>query len=161
MKYGLLHHLHRFRDLPRELQLQIWKHSELSMPHRRHYFCRMLVWRGLLYAGSDQGTSRSVNNLAIAGDRDEIEVPDPAVTPNMKLKYDGTTCWISRSPPPAAASFGKVQLPKRLPNPASAGIPLGEFQERHVLLCPRTTEQVAQEIFCSTSAGRTAWLGRN
>lgn len=65
-----------------------------------------------------------MNNLAMAEEQDETEVPDPAITPDTKIKLDGTTNWLSRNSPAAAASFRKIQLPTYLPSPASIWVNL-------------------------------------
>lgn len=119
-----LQKFHRFCQLPRELQLHIWEYHELLLPLRRHYFRRMVVWRGLLYACADQETSRLVNNIAKPEGRDETEVPDPAITPDTKIKLDGTTNCLSRNSPAAVASFSKIQLSITLPSPASVWVNL-------------------------------------
>lgn len=117
-----LNHFHRFRDLPRELQLHIWEFYERAQPHRRHYFRNMNIWPGHLYAAADQYTHERVLAIANAGDPDQTQVPDAAVTPNTKIQLPGSGSldlnWVSRDLVLSAASFVKIQSPRAMASPA-------------------------------------------
>lgn len=116
-----LQHFHRFRDLPRELQLHIWEFYEDTQPHRRHYFRSMMVWPGRLYAGADQYTGTRVSTIASAGDPDQTQVPDAAVAPNTKIQLPGSGSpgqnWVSRDEVLTAASFVNIQVPGAMASP--------------------------------------------
>lgn len=120
-----LQQFHRFRDLPRELQLQIWEFYESTQPHHRHYFRRMMVWSGRLYACADQYTGRRVSNTATAGDPDQTRVPDAAVAPKTKILLSswGNSSldyqhWVSEDGFPSAESFSSMQAPVTMDSPA-------------------------------------------
>lgn len=116
-----LQHFHRFRDLPRELQLHIWELYESTQPHHRHYFRRMVYWSGRLYACADQYTNRCVPNTANADDPYQTQVPDAAITPQTKIQLPGSGIldqnYVSGSLYPSVATFGSIQTPTRKDNP--------------------------------------------
>ncbi|KAG6353597.1 hypothetical protein INS49_005559 [Diaporthe citri] len=116
-----LQHFHRFRDLPRELQLHIWELYECTQPRRRHYFRRMVYWSGHLYACADQYTDRRIANTANADDPDQTQVPDVAITPNTKIQLPSSGSWyqtyVSDSLHTSAATFGSIQTPTRMDSP--------------------------------------------
>lgn len=116
---------HRFRDLPRELQIHIWELYESTQPHHRHYFRRMMVWSGRLYACADQYTNRRVSNTARAGDPDQTRVPDAAVAPKTKILLSswGSSSldyqhWVSEDWFSSAESFSYMQAPVAMDSPA-------------------------------------------
>lgn len=120
-----LQQFHRFRDLPRELQLQIWDFYESTQPHHRHYFRQMMVWSGRLYACADQDTGRRISNTAKAGDPSQSLVPDAAVTPKTKILLSnwGNSSldhlhWVSEDYFPSAESFSSMQAPVTMDSPA-------------------------------------------
>ncbi|KAI7778104.1 hypothetical protein LA080_002604 [Diaporthe eres] len=114
-----LQHFHRFRDLPRELQLHIWELYESTQPHHRHYFRR--IWSGHLYACADQYTDRRISNIANAGDADQTQVPDAAITPKTKIQLPSTGSldqnYVGDLLYPCAATFGCIQTPTRMDSP--------------------------------------------
>lgn len=84
-----LQQFHRFRDLPRELQLHIWNFYEAGRPHVRHYFRRMVHIPGCLYGAAPEDNPREPCSYryraATAQDPDSTDVPDPALTPDSKV----------------------------------------------------------------------------
>lgn len=116
-----LQHFHRFRDLPRELQLHIWELYECTQPRHRHYFRTMVYWSGRLYACADQYTNRRIPNTANADDPDQTQVPDAAITPKTKIQLSSSGSWgqnyVSDSLYPSAVTFGSIQMPTRMDSP--------------------------------------------
>lgn len=117
-----LQHFHRFRDLPRELQLHIWELYESALPHRRHYFRNMMVWSGRLYACADHHTNQRISNIANVDDPDQTQVLDAAVAPWTKIQLPSGGVWdrhwVSRDEFPAAATFSAMQVPVSTTGPA-------------------------------------------
>lgn len=113
-----LQHFHRFVDLPRELQLCIWDiHDADNFPHYRHYFRRMAIYSGRLYAAADQATSLTACTVARESDPAQDEIPpDFALTPNTKIRLPGDTHWLSISERTCAEEFILIQQPSEAPN---------------------------------------------
>lgn len=78
---------HRFRDLPRELQLHIWDIYEANRPCARHYFRSMVHLSGCLYGAAehDHPWQPWPHRPATAQDPDRTEVPDRALTADSKI----------------------------------------------------------------------------
>lgn len=116
-----LQHFHRFRELPRELQLHIWELYESMQPHHRHYFRRMVYWSGHLYECADQSTNRRISNIANAADPDQTQVPDTAITPKTKIRLPSSGSldqnYVGDLLYPCAATFGSIQTPTRRDSP--------------------------------------------
>lgn len=116
-----LQNFHRFRDLPRELQLHIWEFYELTQPHNRHYFRKMKIWSGRLYASADQHTNRRISNIAGTGDPRQTPVPDVAVAPETKIQLPSNAGsdphWVSQDAVPTAETFCAIQVPRSMTSP--------------------------------------------
>lgn len=116
-----LQHFHRFRDLPRELQLHIWELYERTQPRHRHYFRRMVFWSGCLYACADQHTNRRMSNVANADDPDQTQVPDAAVAPKTKIQLPSSGSrdqnYVSGLEHLSAATFRSIQTPTEMNSP--------------------------------------------
>lgn len=116
-----LQQFHRFRDLPRELQLHIWECYERTQPHHQHYFRKMMVWAGRLYAGSDQHTDQRISNIANADDPDQTQVPDAAVAPQTKIQLprmgNWDPHWVSQDEFITVATFRSIQVPRSMTMP--------------------------------------------
>lgn len=115
-----LQQFHGFPDLPRELQLYIWAlHEADNLPHVRHYFRRMVIYSGRLYAAADRRTGRLVDTTTLnAGnthpgaspstspprsssyDEQQEDVVDPAaLAPSTRIRLPGDTHWRWRGGP--------------------------------------------------------------
>lgn len=123
-----LQHFHRFCDLPRELQLYIWDFYESTQPHHRHYFRKMKIWPGRLYASTDQRTNRRTSNIANAGGPDQTQVPDEAVAPRTRIQLPSSVHadphWVSQDAFITAATFTAIQLPRSMTSPVRVWVNL-------------------------------------
>lgn len=111
-----LQHFHRFVDLPRELQLCIWDiHEADNIPHYHHYFRRMVVYSGRLYAAADRTTGLIAYTVAGESDPYQKELPDRGLTPNTKIRLPGDTHWLCTNGRPCAEWFKVIQQPSPAP----------------------------------------------
>lgn len=118
-----LQHFHRFLDLPREVQLLIWEfHETDNFPHFIHYFRRMIVYSGRLYAAADKSSGWLADTLASPGGPTETEVPDPAVTPHSKIRLIGNIHWLSSDQMPTPTRFSTIQSPRPGPSESHAWV---------------------------------------
>lgn len=119
----ILQQFHRFTDLPRELQLLIWEiHEADNLPHFTHYFRRMVVYSGRLYAAADESSGRLAYTSALPDGPTETEVPDQAITPNSKIRLLGIIHWLSDEHTPNAANFSAIQSPRPAPSDSHAWV---------------------------------------
>lgn len=110
-------HFHRFADLPRELQLQIWKiHERDNFVHVQHYFRRMRVWNGRLYEAADLDTGKSVEEHlpAMVSIGSKIR---PFLAPRNDILLPGGRHWRSAESWPTLSTFMMIQA--QMPAPSN------------------------------------------